>query len=465
MKITVLGAGLTGLTTAYQLAKKGHEVHIFEKEKKAGGLARGFKLPGWDWHLDETYHHLFTSDAEAIGLINELGLSDKLFFKKPLTGVYYATRNQRNKETRLSISERSPSSEVGFNSSDGETSGIYPLDTPLNFFHFPHLSPLDKFRSGAALAYLRSISSWQHLEKVPAKKWIEKYMGKKVWQVLWEPLFINKFGQAANQVSAAWFWARIKKRSQSLGYIKGGFQTLTEKLIKEIEKLGGKVYLNSEVKNLTFLKHQSKRQSSFQLHFSCGDRSMKSYFEKVVVTLPTPIFLKIAQGLSKNHIKILSSIKHLNALTLILVLKKPFFEKTYWLNICNSSFPFLLLVDHTNFIKPQHYGNKHILYIGNYLPDGHPYFKKSKQKLLNLFLPYLKQINSQFAIGQLENSQLISSSFSQPIFPPNYSQILPSLTNPLPNLFLANQDLVYPWDRGTNYAIELGKKVAAGLIS
>ena len=467
MKVAILGAGLTGLTAGYKLAQAGHEVHVFEKEKKAGGLARGFKLPGWDWHLDETYHHLFTSDKEAIELINELDMADKLFFQKPETAVYY--QSQEHKNTSSSVILNLIQNLYRFRVKPGMTkkpkpitnSNIYPLDTPLNFLRFPHLSPLDKLRSGTALAYLKSISSWQHLEKTPAKKWIEKYMGKKVWQVLWKPLFINKFGKSADQVSAAWFWARIKKRSQSLGYIEGGFQTLVEKLVKEIEKLGGKVYLNHEVKNLTLIKHQPNQKFSFQVKNSCGDRPMNFYFEKVITTLPTPFFLKTTKGLSQNYIKILSSIKHLNALTLILVLKKPFFDKTYWLNICDSSFPFLLLVDHTNFIKPQHYGGQHILYIGNYLPDGHPYLKKSKKELLNLFLPYLKRINPSFNNQQstINNQQFISK-HSQPVFPPHYSQILTSLTTPLPNLFLANQDLVYPWDRGTNYAIKLGKKVA-----
>jgi hypothetical protein len=37
---------------------------------------------------------------------------------------------------------------------------------------------------------------------------------------------------------------------------------------------------------------------------------------------------------------------------------------------------------------------------------------------------------------------------------------MPSMETPIANLFLANIEQVYPWDRGTNYAIELGEKAA-----
>ena len=74
MKIAIIGGGLTGLSAAYQLSKKGHTVTIFEKEKYLGGLAYGFKKPTWKWHLEAAYHHLFTNDIVILDLIKKLGL-------------------------------------------------------------------------------------------------------------------------------------------------------------------------------------------------------------------------------------------------------------------------------------------------------------------------------------------------------------------------------------------------------
>ena len=38
------------------------------------------------------------------------------------------------------------------------------------------------------------------------------------------------------------------------------------------------------------------------------------------------------------------------------------------------------------------------------------------------------------------------------------------MTTPLPHVYLANIEQVYPWDRGTNYAVELGEKVAHQIL-
>src|SRR5581483_8875245 len=144
----------------------------------------------------------------------------------------------------------------------------------------------------------------------------------------------------------------------------------------------------------------------------------------------------------------------------ILRLKKPFMpDKTYWLNICNRTFPILAIVEHTNFMDKKHYNDEHIIYVGNYVPADHAFFAKSKEELLTIYTPYLEKINpafKKFLIGY----EVFKAPFAQPIIPVNYSQNIPPFTTPLEHVFLANIQQVYPWDRGTNYAVELGQKVA-----
>ena len=54
MKIAIIGAGVVGVTTAYMLAKLGHEVTVFDREPRAamessfangGQLSYGFASP------------------------------------------------------------------------------------------------------------------------------------------------------------------------------------------------------------------------------------------------------------------------------------------------------------------------------------------------------------------------------------------------------------------------------------
>lgn len=92
MDIAIIGAGITGLTAAYDLTRAGHRVTVYEARPYAGGLASGFHDERWEWPLERFYHHWFASDREAISLIRELGVADRLFFPRPTTSIYHRGR-------------------------------------------------------------------------------------------------------------------------------------------------------------------------------------------------------------------------------------------------------------------------------------------------------------------------------------------------------------------------------------
>jgi len=87
MKIAILGAGYGGMAAAFDLLRAGQDVTVFESAEAAGGLAAGFKAPGWDWSVERFYHHWFQSDAHMLKLMDDLGLRHKLLFPRPKTGM------------------------------------------------------------------------------------------------------------------------------------------------------------------------------------------------------------------------------------------------------------------------------------------------------------------------------------------------------------------------------------------
>lgn len=416
MRIAILGTGYTGLTTALRLLQRGHEVTLFEKEEAAGGLAGGFKSEGWDWTLEKAYHHWFTSDNSALNLAEELG--HKVITVRPQTNIL-------------------------------ANDNILPLDSPASLLTFPHLPPLDRLRTGATLFYLKYLANPNSLEGTAAMPWIRKYMGKKATDLIWDPLMSGKFGDYKEEAALTWFWARIKKRTPSLAYPDGGFQEFTERLLQKVGSLGAEIMLDSEVSAIG------------EDHGKCWVKvnGQLLQFDRIVATLPTPVFAKVTEGLPERYIKRVTSIPHLSALNLILILKKPFMGDTYWLNVTDKSFPFLVLAEHTNFMDSKHYGNQHILYIGNYLPHNHPFLKMSAQQILKIYDPYLRKINPDYPKYLILNT-LYSLPFAQPVVTTDYPKLIPEFKTPLKNIYLANLSMVYPWDRGTNYAIEMGEKVA-----
>lgn len=403
MRVAIIGGGMTGLTAGLRLAKLGHQVTIFEKEDYLGGLASGFKEKNWRWSLERFFHHFFASDSSAKRLLSELGLSGKLFFIKAKTSIF--------KEGKIS-----------------------QFDSSLSVLRFPYLSLLEKLRVGWVTLCLKLSNNWQELEKTTATNWLKKNYGQKCFQILWQPLMKGKFDSLADQVSMAWFWARIKKRSLKLGYLEGGFQVLIDKLAGKIEENGGKILLGSEITHFNDLLG----------------------FDKIIITMSMPQFFKI-KSLPKDYKKKFSQFKFVGALNLILVLKERFLtDGTYWLNI-NEDYPFVVVVEQTNLIDPKYYGGHHLVYVGGYYSQNHPYFKMNKEEIFKEFFPYLKKINPTL---NTKYYILNTNLFAQPVIPVNYSQIMPKMKTSIPNLFLANQSLIYPWDRGVNYAIKLGEKVS-----
>lgn len=424
MKIAVIGAGFTGLSSAYRLAKHGHHVVVFEKDAKPGGLAVGYKEKEWEWTLEKHYHHWFTNDDSVLNLAKEI--NHDVIITRPHTNWFIHDK-------------------------------IYEFDSIPAALKFKELSVINRVRNLATLTLFRFNPFWKPLERIHATTSLPLLMGQKTYSLLWEPLFVNKFGPYAKDVSLAWFWARIKKRTQSLAYPKGGFLRFAETVTKKIRSLNGEVLFNAEITNLT-----SERE--IKMTYMHNSKTHKKTFDKAIVTLSSFLFLKIAPQLPESYKKSLSQLKGLGATNIVLRLKKPFFpDNTYWLSVADQSSPIMAIVEHTNFMDKRHYNNEHLVYLGNYLSHSDARFSQTKEETLRRYDPLLRKINADYKT-HLIDYELFKAPFAQPIIPINYSRMLPPFHTPLPHVFLCNIQQVYPWDRGTNYAVELGEIAAKRIM-
>lgn len=423
MKTAVLGGGLTGLTAAYHLSGKDHEVMLLEGGESLGGLASGYKEPGWGWYLERTYHHIFSNDRDILSLAEEVGFGG-FSFKEPVTAALYAISS----ELRGASNYRT-----------------FSVDTPQDFLSFPLLSYPEKIRAGMVVVFLKLSPFLSLYEKQTAEKLLRASMGDRVWEVLWEELFRKKFGKNAENILASFIWARIKKRTKSLGYPDGGFQEFIN-FVAEKNKDRGVV-----IKTKTIIERVDKSGGGFLVE---GE-----FFDAVISTLPTPIFLSVlGEELPVPYKKQLGKIKYLNAVNLILETEQPFFEKEYWVNMCDKKAPMMVLVQHTNFIEKKHYGNKHLLYCANYVEKEHPLWAMTQDDIVGYHLPYIQKIsNNKQSITQ---ARVFKAPFAQPLFDRQFPSRMPQFITPLKNLFIANLDMTYPYDRGTNYAVKLGRSVA-----
>ena len=158
----------------------------------------------------------------------------------------------------------------------------------------------------------------------------------------------------------------------------------------------------------------------------------------------------------------LDSLHSLGAVVLVLALHHPLTDQHYWINLPKrEGFPFLALVEHTNFVSREHYGGDTLVYCGDYLPPDHPYFETEPAALLEHFAPALQRINPDFTLRWVRQVWKFTELYAQPVPLLNHSRHIPPLQTPLAGLYMANMSQVYPWDRGTNYAVQLGRQAAA----
>jgi protoporphyrinogen oxidase len=396
MKIAIVGAGYGGMAAAWDLKKAGHKVTIFESADYVGGLSSGFKEPHWDWSVEKFYHHWFQTDSEMLGLIRELGLDDKVMFPRPLTVMYHNGK-------------------------------FYPFDSIPKMALFPGLGwGLDKIRFGFVGIYLRLTNNWKTLEKVTANSWMLKWAGKNVYEKMWEPLLVGKFGPFYKDVNMAWYWARIKARTTRLGTFEGGFQKFADTFAEKLRDQGVEIRLGVNVKSI-------KREQA-----------------------------RLCPDLPENYLKGLLELKSMGAVVMVMSLKHQLSEQGYyWFNLPkDEGYPMLALVEHTNFVPREKFGGDYIVYAGDYLELGHEYFSMSDEQLLDRFMPAFKKFNPAFKRDWVKKVWVFKTDYAQPVPLVNHSRNIPAIETPVEGLYFASMSQVYPWDRGTNFAVEIGRRAA-----
>ena len=437
VRIAIIGGGVAGLTAAYELAGAGNaQVHIFENGPELGGLAAGFKgRESWAWPLEKFYHHLFTNDYDIMRLTETIGAGDLLEIHRPSTVMHHRGAN-------------------------------YPLDSPTHMLRFPHLSMAHKLRMGMVLAYLKyhPRPPWRAFDRLLADEWLARWMGETAYGKLWQPMLEGKFGPHFRDVNLAWFWARVYKRTPRLGYYRGGFQAFVDRLGAAARARSVSIETNAPVRAVTPLPEGGFRVESGETSEG-GEAAAAHSFDVVLSTVSPGLMQRLAPELPDSYLSQLASLRHMGAVVMTVALDRPLLKHTYWVNVPKTEgLPFLVLVEHTNMIDPSHYGGDHLLYLGDYLEPSHRYFSMSQEELLAEFLPALPRFNSEFRPEWVTGAWLHRATYAQPVPVRGYAGMIPELRTPLRGLYFASMSQVYPWDRGTNYAVEIGQRAARMIL-
>nr|WP_247749273.1 NAD(P)/FAD-dependent oxidoreductase [Rhizobium sp. L245/93] len=425
--VVIVGGGFTGLTAAYVLSKQGLKVRVIEADSEVGGLAGTFEFND-GVRLEKFYHHWFNNDVHVPELVKELGMEGDIVTLPSRTGMYFNGR-------------------------------MWKLSTPMDLMRFTALSFVDRIRLGLLVFQVRRVKDWKQIEHLSIREWLESLAGKRVYKVVWEPLIESKFSVYAEAVNAVWMWKKLvlrgstrnDKGGEELAYFKGGFGRLADAMVMAIREAGGEVGVGEKVLGIT-----AEGGQLVSVQTRNGDIEGKQF-------LFTPAFPIIADIFGENAPQEwrerLRRVRYLGNMCLVLRLKRSLSD-TYWLNVNDPGFPFVGVIEHTNFDVPENYKGSHIAFLSRYLAVEDPVWSFSDEEYVDFALEHLKRMFPEMERSWVIEHRVWRSEYAQPVTERNYSSYVPGRETPFGNAFISTMAQIYPEDRGTNYAIREGRDIA-----
>jgi protoporphyrinogen oxidase len=241
-----------------------------------------------------------------------------------------------------------------------------------------------------------------------------------------------------------------------LGYFHGGFVAIVDAAEQKIRDFGGTIITEQGIDRI----ESSENGAAVIVN---GERQE---FDAVIATVPSPAFARLIENntqVSKGYLDKLKSIDYLGAVIMVFATDQEI-SPYFWHNINDSSIPFLVLLSTSALVGTESFNGKHIYYIGAYVPVEHRYFSQSEEEIAREWKDGLKKMFPHFDEGKILEEKFFRFKDAQHIVGTDYIDKIPAYQSPVPHVYLSNFSQIFPDDRGTNYAIEEGKKIAAQVI-
>ncbi len=429
--VCVIGAGVTGLTAAYRLVRAGYQVTVVEQNPEPGGMLSSFQVGGS--RLEHIYHHVFTSDRYVLDLAGELGLLQEIEWFEPRDALYGGGR-------------------------------LYPFSGPLDLLRCRLMPFTDRIRTGLTVLRARALRDYTVIEDQTASEWLRRQGGEKAYEALWKPLLRSKFDSDADEVSAVWIWNKFKLRggsrkggsgSETLGYMKGSFGRMIDRLVERITDGGGSVLTRYTALNIS--RREDGGYAVTCILEDCNARTLPC--DAVVACLAGRQFVNIAGALHlpAEYTQRAANVQHKANICLTLRLRDPL-SRYYWTTICDD-LPFVVVVEHTNMTGTEQYDGT-VLYLSRYLNISNPLWTSNDDEVFRLFCGELGRLGPGFSADSVIEWRVKRTRYAQPVIPRGYSRHLAGIDTPEPGVKLAGLAQIYPEDRGVNYAIRLAGQAA-----
>jgi protoporphyrinogen oxidase len=429
----IIGGGIMGMTLALRLVEQGHKVTIYESAGEAGGLASAWQMNDIVW--DRFYHVILMSDLNTRKVLKEIGLENEMNWVETKTGFY----------------------------SEGK---LYSMSNLIEFFKFPPINLIDKFRLGLTIFVASKIRDWKSMEKIHVKEWLTKWSGKRVFEKIWLPLLKAKLGENYKETSASFIWSTIQRmyaarrsglKKEMFGYVNGGYETINKHFVNYLVNAGVEFKYNSIVTSVV------QKPDSGNIEITLSDQFMATH-DKVISTLPSHISARLASALSDEEVKKHLGIRYLGVICTTLLLNRKI-SPYYVTNITESNTPFTGVIEMTALINPQQIKGHNLIYLPKYINSDDPLLNEPDEKLSEAFLKDFLKMYPDVSPGNIVFCGVSKARnvFSLPTI--NYSENLPGIKTSVNNYFIINSAQIINGTLNVNETIQVAEKKLAEILN
>src|ERR1035437_4795150 len=419
----IVGGGMLGMTLAIRLSQEGNEVTIYESAENVGRLTSSWQMDGIVW--DRFYHVILMSDLNTRKILKEIGLENDLRWVETKTGFY----------------------------SGGK---LYSMSNIIEFFKFPPINLVDKFRLGLTIFVASKIKNWQKLEKILVAEWLTRWSGKRVFEKIWLPLLKAKLGENYKNTSAAFIWTTIQRmyaarksglKKEMFGYVTGGYEKINKQFAKHLLKSGVNIKYHSKVNSI-------KKASNGMLEvISTNDRQA---FDYVISTLSSKASVMIADELTEVEKQKHKNVKYLGVICPSVLLKNPI-SKFYVTNITDTWPPFTGVIEMTALIDKKEVNNMNLIYLPKYINSDDSLFDKDDAEIRKIFLDALFKMYPEISEDDLlfwgvSKARVV---FALPTI--NYSKNIPGITTSIDNYYIVNSAQIINGTLNVNETIQVAE--------
>ena len=429
--MVVVGGGILGLTLADRLAESGHHVTVLEGATRVGGLAAPQSLGDFTW--DRFYHVILESDSHLLGLLEMLGLRDRVRWGTTRTGFF----------------------------TDGR---CHSMSTSLEFLRFPPLGLVDKARLALTILRASRIRDGAELEKETVEAWLRRWSGARTFEKIWQPLLEAKLGVNWRKASAAFIWAIIARmyaarrsglKRERFGYLEGGYDTALGALRARLEVLGVRIRTDAPVAEVASDGH------AVTIKLASGE-CLQAH--AAVLTLPCTRLAALCPQLSEAERARFALVEYQGVICASLLLDRALTEY-YVTNITDPGLPFTAVIEMTALVDRSVFGGHSLVYLPRYCTRDDPWWGRSDEEIEQEFLAGLRRLHPDLNASSVRFFSVSRAKEVQALPTMHYSRdALPTVRTSVPGVHVINSSQIVNGTLNTNETVALAARLVEEIV-